>query len=213
MGYLDNTSIIVDAILTKKGRELLAGGRGEFKITKFAVSDDEIDYNLYDTTHPDGTNSYGSVIENMPLLEAIPDEKQVMRYKLVTLPKTTAKMPIITVTQSSISMTKASQKEVLSPTTENIANGDATLGYTAILHNSNAGRLIATPAGTVSSTAGVTVPIFLSDAEEKASITVIGTQFQFISKATSVAITTQITIVGNETGGTISIPVSIAANI
>ena len=50
MGVLDNTTITVDAILTKKGRELLAQGEGKFKITKFKL-DDEIDYGLYDITH------------------------------------------------------------------------------------------------------------------------------------------------------------------
>ena len=62
MGYLDNTTTTVDAILTKKGRELLARGENEFKITKFSLSDDEIDYTLWDVTHPDGTNSYGAAI-------------------------------------------------------------------------------------------------------------------------------------------------------
>ena len=95
MGFLDNTSITVDAILTKKGRELLARGKNEFKISKFALSDDEIDYTLWDVTHPNGTNYYGEVIENMPLLEASPDENQIMRYKLTTLPKNTTKMPIL----------------------------------------------------------------------------------------------------------------------
>ena len=50
MGYLDNSIVTVDAILTKKGRELLARGDGSFKITQFAVSDDEIDYTLYNQT-------------------------------------------------------------------------------------------------------------------------------------------------------------------
>ena len=104
MGFLDNTSITVDAILTKKGRELLARGQNEFKITKFALADDEIDYNLYDTTHPNGSNFYGAVIENMPLLEAFVDENQVMRYKLVSLPKNTAKLPILEVPSPSLSL-------------------------------------------------------------------------------------------------------------
>ena len=91
MGFLDNTTTTVDAILTKKGRELLARGQNEFNITKYALADDEVDYNLWDTSHPNGTNFYGAVIENMPLLEATPDENQIMRYKLVTLPKNTAK--------------------------------------------------------------------------------------------------------------------------
>ena len=54
MGYLSNTTITVDSILTKKGRELLARGDGSFKITQFSVSDDEIDYTLYNPTHPSG---------------------------------------------------------------------------------------------------------------------------------------------------------------
>ena len=62
MGFLDNTSLTVDAILTKKGRELLARGQNEFNIAKFALSDDEIDYSLWDVTHPNGTNYYGAVI-------------------------------------------------------------------------------------------------------------------------------------------------------
>ena len=70
MGFLDNSTITVDAILTKRGREILSQG-GNFKITKFALSDEEIDYSLYDTTHPNGTDSYGAVIENISLLEHV----------------------------------------------------------------------------------------------------------------------------------------------
>ena len=85
MAYLDNTAITVDAVLTKKGRERLGQGRDAFNITKFAVSDDEVDYTLYNTAHPLGTNYYSTIIESMPVLEAIPDESQTMRYKLTSL--------------------------------------------------------------------------------------------------------------------------------
>lgn len=87
MGYLDKSTITVDAILTNRGRELLSQGTGtgNFQITKFAVSDDEVDYGLYNTAHPLGSNYYGAIIENMPVLEATPDETQIMRYKLVTI--------------------------------------------------------------------------------------------------------------------------------
>ena len=71
MGYLNNTSVVVDAILTKKGRELLAKGEDQFKITQFALGDDEVDYSLYNEQHVNGTDYYGDVIENMPVLEAI----------------------------------------------------------------------------------------------------------------------------------------------
>jgi len=95
MGYLNNQLITVDAILTKKGRELLAKGDGSFNITQFALSDDEVDYTLYNPNHPSGSAFYGEAIENMPLLEAFPDQNQMMKYKLVTLPRQTAKMPIL----------------------------------------------------------------------------------------------------------------------
>lgn len=72
MGFLDNSTITVDAILTKRGRQILSQG-GNFKITKFALSDEEVDYTLYDVTHPNGTDSYGTVIENISLLEATPN--------------------------------------------------------------------------------------------------------------------------------------------
>lgn len=87
MGYLDKSTITVDAILTNRGRELLSQGTGtgKFQITKFAVADDEVDYRLYNTAHPLGSNYYGAIIENMPVLEATPDESQIMRYKLVTV--------------------------------------------------------------------------------------------------------------------------------
>ena len=95
MGYLDNSVVTVDAILTKKGRELLARGDGSFNPTQFALADDEIDYTLYNPSHPDGSAYYGEAIEAMPLLEAFPDENQIMKYKLTTLPRGTARLPIL----------------------------------------------------------------------------------------------------------------------
>ena len=94
MGYLNNQIITVDAILTNKGRELLARGDGGFNITQFALSDDEVDYTLYNPTHPSGSAYYGEAIQNMPLMEAFPDETQMMKYKLVTLPRARAQVPV-----------------------------------------------------------------------------------------------------------------------
>lgn len=89
MAYLDNSTITLDAVLTKKGRDLLAKGRNQFKITHFAFSDDEIDYSLWNSSHPSGSDYFGNVIENTPILEAITDETQVMKYKLVSIPNVT----------------------------------------------------------------------------------------------------------------------------
>ena len=100
MGFLDNTTVTVDAILTKKGRELLSAGSQDFNITKFALSDDEVDYTLWNPNHPNGSDYYGTVIQNMPLLEATSDETQVMKYKLITLPISSQYIPVIQVTNS-----------------------------------------------------------------------------------------------------------------
>jgi len=59
MGFLNNTVVTVDAILTRKGRELLAKNDGSFRITQFALADDEIDYTLYNPNHPSGSSFFG----------------------------------------------------------------------------------------------------------------------------------------------------------
>ena len=85
MGYLDNSSVNVDAILTLKGRELLAQGGNAFNITQFALADDEVDYDLWNPEHPSGSAYYGEAIENLPQIEALPNAGYFMRNKLVSL--------------------------------------------------------------------------------------------------------------------------------
>jgi len=118
MGYLDNTSVIVDAILTKKGRELLSRQDGSFKITQFALADDEIDYTLYNESHPNGSAYYGEAIEALPLIEAIPNENNTMISKLVTLPRGTTKIPVLSVQSSKITVGRGANF-TLSPNTLN----------------------------------------------------------------------------------------------
>jgi len=108
MGYLDNTSVTVDAILTKRGRELLAKGRDSFQITRFALGDDEIDYTLWNPAHQGGSSFYGEMIENMPVMEAITDESYALKYKLLTLDKNTINLPSFTVSPANINIPQAS---------------------------------------------------------------------------------------------------------
>ena len=131
MAYLDNTEITVDAILTKKGRQKLASGQS-LNISKFALGDDEIDYTLYNPTQPSGSAFYGEAIENMPLLEAFPDETQIMKYKLVTLPRGTARMPVLDIGYSAITI-KQGASLAITPQTLNYLSQTSLIecsGYT-----------------------------------------------------------------------------------
>jgi hypothetical protein len=132
MGYLDNSVVTVDAILTTKGRQLLA--QGNFNITQFALADDEIDYTLYNPNHPSGSAYYGEAIENMPLLEAVPQEAQMMKYKLVTLPRGTARLPILDLGYTSITLKQGANLSI-TPQTLNYLGGNTfeTSGYTATI--------------------------------------------------------------------------------
>lgn len=205
MAYLDNTETTVDAILTTKGRELLARGNG-FKITQFALADDEVDYGLYTTSHPLGSNFYGSIIENMPLVEASPDETQVMKYKLVTLPRGTKQMPIITVGFTTIVLTSGQSNALpIRPTTTQGLNGPG-FGYTAVLYDSDAAVLVGTG---LAATGGATTSTFLGDVGSANAVVARGLEFTLTPKDVDTTLTTQLTLIGNETGATITIPVTI----
>jgi len=207
MGFLNNTTVTVDAILTKKGRELLAQGTEAFNITKFALSDDEVDYNLFDVTHPNGSDSFGKVIENMPLLEAIPDENHVMRYKLITLPKSTIKMPIVSVSIDSITFNASEgvnqPARLVTATTANVTDSS----YTFILHDQSvASMTVSEGAG---SGVGATTPFFLGEDDAPNSKTVVATSVNInVGAPVNNVKATQLTIIGNDTGATKSITIT-----
>jgi len=227
MGYLDNSTVSVDAILTNKGREILAAG-GKLNITKFALSDDEIDYDLWNPTHTLGTNYYGAVIENMPILEGLPDESQMMRYKLITLPKEAIGIPVINVGQSILQFTSLTQQQVVVPSTVNLPGGNDTLGYTAILSDDTVATLEVAPDGFVSSAGAIglgsivnqDVTSFIDDeltGSTTAGKTIVKTGKKFIIRPKSQSDTTTtrralLTIVGNETGGFKTISVVVVPN-
>ena len=135
MGFLSNQVITLDSILTKKGRELLSKGDGSFKITQFALGDCEVDYTLYNPTHPSGSEYYGEAITNMPLLEAFPDENQSVKYKLTTLPRGTSKMPILDLGYQSITMRQGASLAITPQTLNYLGNNITSepAGYTAMI--------------------------------------------------------------------------------
>jgi len=214
MGYLDNSIVTVDAILTKKGRELLARGDGSFKITQFALSDDEIDYTLYNPTHNLGSQYYGQAIENLPLLEAFPDETQIMKYKLTTLPRGTAKLPILDLGYTSIRL-KQGASLAITPQTLNYLGSSQTFeagGYVATVADA---RVLQTYNGV-----GVNTP----EAERLNSTTTLGTNVSKTVIGTSINLTattvntlfagqntlqTTITVIGRDSGARVTIPLTI----
>ena len=202
MGYLNNETLTVDAILTKKGRERLAKGEG-FDITQFAIADDEIDYSLFTTSHPLGTDFFGSIIENMPVLEASPDETQNLRFKLVTLPRGTKEIPVISIGTVSIILTAGQANAFpIRPTTSQGLNG-AGFGYTAVLFNSDAAILVGTGLAEITTT----VPIFLSDTQTANATVARGLEFTLTPRDVTAQITTQLQIIGNQTGAAITVSV------
>jgi hypothetical protein len=213
MGYLNNTIVTVDAILTTKGRQLLAQNDGTFRITQFALADDEIDYTLYNPNHPSGSAYYGQAIENMPLLEAFPLETQTMKYKLVTLPRGTAKMPILNVGYPSI-VIKQGASLAITPQTLNYIGGNTfeASGYSYTIGDV---RTMATFDGVGINTPNAVALNATTTLGTSVSKTVIGTTLNM--KATTVntlfgsntALYTTLTVIGRDSGARVTIPVTV----
>lgn len=202
MGYLNNSTITVDAILTKKGRELLSKGQSQFQITQFAVADDEVDYTLYTTAHPLGSAYYGALIENMPVLEASTDETQAMRFKLVSLTRDTAIIPMLNVSATGYVLQYNGTATIDPTTTEELA----TAGYTAILYDGT----IATLSGIGGTGMAVTTPFFNQQVSANA-VVLQGMSFNLTAKTLTADRTTQLTIINNLTGATKTVPITVKA--
>jgi hypothetical protein len=217
MGYLNNSVVTVDAILTTKGRELLAKNDGSFRITQFALADDEIDYTLYNPSHPSGSAYYGEAIDGMPLLEAFPEANQIMKYKLATLPRGTAKLPVLDIGYTAITLQQGAQLAI-TPQTLNYLGNDQTFetsGYTCtvadvrLLNSFSATGINTTAAVESSATATTTLGTNVSS-------TVIGTQINL--RATTVntlygsgqtSIVTTLTVTGIDSGARITVPLTV----
>lgn len=214
MGFLDGRVITTDTILTKKGRELLAKNDGSFKITQFALSDDEVDYTLYNPNHPSGSAFFGEAIENIPVLEAFPDENQIMKYKLVTLPRGTAKMPILNIGYSAITIKQGSSLSI-TPQTLNYLGAASTFessGYTATIGDS---RLLSLFEGLGITTPEVDNLNSTSTNGTNVSKTVIGSTINITGTTVNTlfgsqtSINTILTIVGRDSGARVTIPITL----
>ena len=181
MGFLDNSSVTVDAILTKRGREILAEG-GDLNIVKFALSDEEIDYGLYDVTHPNGTDSYGAVIENMSLLEATPNRTNFRSF-LVDQSLAGVQLNIDNLNYSNVD---TNTTIALNPTTA----GGAAEQYTFTIENTNIVKFSGNPSSTTTTAESVNL----------------------VAQSISTAATTTITVIGTTSGLTSVLTISVKAD-
>ena len=213
MGYLNNQVITIDAILTTKGRELLARNDGSFRITQFALADDEIDYTLYNPTHPSGSAYYGEAIENLPLLEAFPEETQIMKYKLVTLPRGTAKLPILDLGYSAVTI-KQGASLAITPQTLNYTGGSnfEASGYSFTISDV---RLCNTFTGVGIQTTEATAANTTTTLGTNVSKTVIGTTLNITATTintlfgTNNQLNATLTVTGRDSGARLTIPFTV----
>lgn len=214
MGYLNNKTVTVDAILTKKGRELLARNDGSFRITQFSLSDDEVDYTLYNPNHPSGSAFYGEAIENMPIIEAFPDETQDMKYKLITLPRGTAKLPVLEVGYTTITLKQGSSLSI-TPQTLNYLGTNSTFeasGYVATIGDS---RTLSNFEGVGINTTDVAVLNATQTVGTNVSRTVIGTTINLTATTvntlfgSATTLNTILTVTGRDSGARLTVPVNI----
>ena len=218
MGYLNNQVVTVDAILTTKGREILAKNDGSFRITQFALADDEIDYTLYNPIHPSGSSFYGEAIQNMPLLEAFPTETQIMKYKLATLPRGTAKLPVLNLGYSAITLKQGASLAISPQTLNYLGNAQTveTTGYSATIADV---RLMSTFSGIGINTTAATTANSTTTLGTNVSTTVIGSQFNLRATTvntlfgTNTTLVTTITFVGLDSGARLTIPVTITKTV
>ena len=215
MSILNPTTVTVDAILTKKGRELLARNDGSFQITQFSLADDEIDYTLYNPSHPSGSAFYGEAIENMPVIEAFPDDTQMMRYKLVTLPRGTSRLPIISTGYNTITL-KQGASLTITPQTLNYLGATSTFEANGYIVTVADIRLLSSFQGTgiTTTTMGdqglnTTSGAVLSKSVIGTSITLTGTTVNTLYGTSSTTLTTSLTVIGRDSGARITIPLNI----
>jgi hypothetical protein len=214
MGYLNNQVITVDAILTNKGRELLARNDSSFNITQFALADDEIDYTLYNPTHPSGSSFYGEAIQNMPLLEAFPIETQIMKYKLATLPRGTAKLPVLDLGYSAVTLQQGAALTITPQTLNYLGNtqGFETSGYSATISDV---RLMSTFTGIGINNTTANQTNTTTTLGTNVSTTVIGSQINLRATTvntlfgTNTQLSATLTIVGLDSGARLTIPITI----
>ena len=202
MSYINQgSSITVDAILTRKGKELAA--QGKLKITKFALGDDEIDYSLWDPTNSGGSNYYGEKIENQPIMEASPDETKNMVYMLTSLDKDQIILSTIINTQKTMEFASG-RSLTLTPQS---SNGTSEFGYTLTIPN---GKIFTIQEiGAVKSGALTRNPTSQTSSIQNSSLIASGMSFLITAKILQTDTTVNATVYDNLTGASQAIVMTV----
>jgi hypothetical protein len=217
MAFINNSVIVVDAILTTKGRELIARGDGSFAIEKFALSDDEVSYELYNPTHPSGSAFFGEAIVASPVNEAYPNDTQMMRYKLVTLPPGTSKLPIIAIGYDNITLKQGASLAITPETLNYLTTGKAyePSGYIVTISDS---RLLSTFTGIGIDTTVLGNQNLNQVSSTNVSKSQIGTSFTLVGTTintlfgTKTSLQSQLIITGRDSGARKNISITITKN-
>lgn len=194
----------------------MAQGNGSFNITKFALSDDEIDYTLYNPTHPSGSAYYGEAIENMPLLEAFPDETQIMKYKLTTATRGTYILPFIASVAGNYSMVQATSQTVTPTTSRGGSLGNVAETYSFTLSDVRLYSTINMVGAPLNQPSNVNVAqTIAASLGTNVSRTYIGTGITLTATSTNVlfgnstSINSLLIIQGNTSGTRLQVPITI----
>ena len=139
MAYIDSTTAVITAVLTRKGREALARNDGSFKITKFALSDDEINYGLFDNNV--STEQGDDKIIQLPVLEPSSNEETALRFRLITLPKGSVTIPTIILTPQTAQIVFGTSLELKVQT----QGGSDPQGYTAVSRDTTIASVAESP--------------------------------------------------------------------
>jgi hypothetical protein len=203
--------------LTTKGRQLLAQNDGSFRITQFALADDEIDYTLYNPQHPSGSAFYGEAIDGMPLLEAFPEANQIMKYKLATLPRGTAKLPVLDIGFSAITLQQGAQLAI-TPQTLNYLGNDQTFetsGYSCtvadvrLLNTFDATGINTNAATAANASATTTIGTNVSSTVIGTQINLRATTVNTLYGSGSTSIVSTLTVTGLDSGARITVPLTV----
>lgn len=203
--------------MTTKGRQLMARADGSFNITQWALADDEVSYGLYNPNHPSGSAFFGEAIVNLPINEAYPNDSQMLKYKLVTLPAGTSKLPVISIGYDNITLKQGASLPI-TPQTLNYLSSGTTYEPSGYVMTIADGRLLSTFTGIGVDISVLGDPSLNTVSSANVSQTQVGTSFTLVGTTintlfgTNTTLQSQLIIIGRDSGARKTVPITITKN-